>query len=85
MAKTHVKPEWFSEEQIQMAAFNAIVVLAKTPSDIWRIYDTWQKEGKVISDTLKNTLEQLVSMSAEEFQVWKNKWCETVTIIEQKR
>ncbi len=46
MAKTFVKPEWYSEEQIQMTAFNAIVVVAKTPSDIWRIYDTWQKEGK---------------------------------------
>ncbi len=84
MAKTFVKPEWYSEEQIQMTAFNAIVVVAKTPSDIWRIYDTWQKEGKVISDRLKNTLEQLISMNSEEFQEWKKKWCETVIITEKK-
>ena len=74
MAKIHVKPEWYSEEQIQTTAFNTIVVVAKTPSDIWRIYDKWQKEGKVISDTLKNTLEQLISMSSEEFLEWKKKW-----------
>lgn len=45
---------------------NAIISTWASPQTIWKIYDTYQEQGIILTEEIKRILESIVSFSSEE-------------------